>query len=392
MSLDVPTLMLAGAFVALLSGLLLVFSWFQYKQMVPALWWASGNIVLAMGIAALAFGGVTGSIPLTATAFFALTVAPMLIWTAARLFEGRMPNYVVMAAGPFAMAVIAFLPPAVPLEVVAGLASTTFSVAYLGHAAWIIGRSDARLASRWPLVGFLMLHIGALLLGPVTAMQGISGLALAPLTSLFGIIHFESLIFVIGTTIFVVAGMREASELRHKQAAEIDPLTGLANRRAFLERADRIVERCMHEDSPFAVMVIDLDRFKAVNDGYGHAMGDAVLRLFADVVRRSIRPTDVFGRLGGEEFAAVLPGTAAEAGVAIAERIRRSFEMAAMYVDGRRVNATLCAGVSASGHDTVVLSNMLREADAALYRAKAAGRNCVQGPARPESGNVVRVA
>jgi diguanylate cyclase (GGDEF)-like protein len=304
-----------------------------------------------------------------------------------------MPGYVAMAVGPFVMAAISFLPPSLPVEAMSGLTSTFFSVAYLGHAAWMIARSRVRLASRWPLVGFLVVHVCTLMLAPVSAAQGVPDLAMAPLASLFGIIHFEALIFVIGTTLFVVAGVREASEQRHRHAAEIDALTGLPNRRSFFERADRLVARCRQDGTPYSALVIDLDRFKAVNDNYGHEMGDAVLRQFGEVLRRSMRPTDVFGRLGGEEFVAILPGTSPDAAMAVAERVRRSFEMAAMYVDGRRINATLCVGAAGGPPDTA-LPALLREADAALYRAKAAGRNSVAGPGpgREPEDNVVRVA
>ena len=107
--------------------------------------------------------------------------------------------------------------------------------------------------------------------------------------------------------------------------ARTDPLTGIANRAAFLENAGRVLDRCRRDSAPVSVMMFDLDRFKAINDRYGHAVGDAVIRKFCEIATAALRPNDVFGRMGGEEFAVVLPGSSIEAACARAERIRNSF-------------------------------------------------------------------
>jgi diguanylate cyclase (GGDEF)-like protein len=203
-----------------------------------------------------------------------------------------------------------------------------------------------RLVSRWPLAAFLVMHAGVLLLGPIAAARSSAAMDLPAVDSLFGIIHFEALLFVLGTTIFIVAGMRESSELRHKQAAETDSLTGLANRRDFLDKAERLLERARRDNGVLAVAAIDLDRFKAVNDNFGHAIGDQALRLFADVARKTLRPTDLVGRLGGEEVAAILPGTDLMAALAIADRLRRAYAEAAASIEGRELNGTFSAGIA----------------------------------------------
>ncbi len=380
MILDVPTLTLAGSFVALLSGAMLVFAWYQYREMSPVLWWAAADFVLAAAIALLAFGGVAANGPMLALAFGCLAGSSALVWASARRFNGLKPHYGLMLLGPAIVLGVNAFPIGAALADLRGGLGTLFNAAYLVAAAWTLLVQDGeKLRSRWPLVGFILTHTAVLIVGAATAATSSAGIVPLPaVESLFGIIHFEALIYMVGTTIFVVAAMRESSELRHKRAASIDSLTGLANRGAFFDRAARLVERCRQDGVPYAVIALDLDHFKAVNDGYGHATGDRTLQIFGEAAQKALRPNDALGRIGGEEFAAVLPGSGAEAAVAMAERIRRAFAMAATFVDGQPVNATVSAGTAATDQPEVPLDALMQEADAALYRAKFAGRNRVE--------------
>jgi diguanylate cyclase (GGDEF)-like protein len=128
--------------------------------------------------------------------------------------------------------------------------------------------------------------------------------------------------------------------------------------------------------APVSVLAFDLDHFKAINDKSGHAAGDAVLQLFAKVARETLRATDIVGRLGGEEFVAVLPSTAAEAAIA-AERVREALAAASIVRNGRRITATVSIGV-ASGSPATAIDLLITRADDALYRAKGNGRNRVE--------------
>ena|SRR5262245_39698365 len=123
-------------------------------------------------------------------------------------------------------------------------------------------------------------------------------------------------------------------------------------------------------------MMFDLDRFKSVNDRFGHGVGDEALRVFGATASTNLRASDVLGRLGGEEFAAVLPGTVEDASIA-AERVRRAFQVAGVSVAGCLLDATVSIGV-ASGEPGSDVMGMLVSADAALYRAKIKGRNRVE--------------
>jgi diguanylate cyclase (GGDEF)-like protein len=133
---------------------------------------------------------------------------------------------------------------------------------------------------------------------------------------------------------------------------------------------------------------MDLDKFKTVNDTRGHHAGDQVLIAFCGVAEAAIRPGDLFGRLGGEEFACLLPGSPLEGGLDVAERIRRNFEATSLTIGGDTLSATVSIGVAISADQNKDLATLLMEADRALYRAKANGRNRVE---HAEEESVVRL-
>jgi diguanylate cyclase (GGDEF)-like protein len=171
---------------------------------------------------------------------------------------------------------------------------------------------------------------------------------------------------------------KERAEHRHKTAALVDPLTGVSNRRAFLQDGEAHLRRQATDPRPTAVMLLDLDNFKSINDRYGHGVGDRVLEIFADVSSGCLRRIDLFGRVGGEEFAALLRDTTRERAFTVAEEIRTAFADATREVDGRPLAATVSIGIVVS-HDAVLdLSALLAQADHALYRAKDNGRNRVE--------------
>jgi diguanylate cyclase (GGDEF)-like protein len=192
------------------------------------------------------------------------------------------------------------------------------------------------------------------------------------------VLSFEALLFTIAIAFILLAMAKERTEYRHKTAALTDPLTGIANRRAFLQDGEAQLQRQAIDPRPTTVMLLDLDHFKSINDRFGHALGDRVLEIFAEVSSGCLRRIDLFGRVGGEEFAAVLRDTAHERALVVGEQIRSSFAEAAREVDGRPVAATVSIGIVVS-HDAVLdLSVLLAQADHALYRAKDSGRNRVE--------------
>src|SRR5262249_19674976 len=161
--------------------------------------------------------------------------------------------------------------------------------------------------------------------------------------------------------------------------ALIDPLTGVANRRAFFDRGDPLLDRVITERQPAALLLFDLDRFKQVNDTSGHQAGDRLLKAFADIAAAWMRPGDLFGRLGGEEFAGLLVTPSLAQALQTAERVRREFE--GITSPCPPAAATVSIGVAMASDAGWNLHALLAAADRALYRAKAKGRNRVE-PAR----------
>lgn len=162
-------------------------------------------------------------------------------------------------------------------------------------------------------------------------------------------------------------------------AADHDPLTGTLNRAAFLRRGRALAGDAQRTGGTVVAMMLDIDHFKSVNDRHGHAAGDAVLVTFATRMREHLREDGLFGRFGGEEFAALLPGLDADAAMRVAERLRHLASEPITLDDGRVLDITVSVGValsSASMHADA-LETLLSQADVALYRAKAMGRNRV---------------
>ncbi|KMO12747.1 GGDEF domain-containing protein, partial [Methylobacterium platani] len=164
---------------------------------------------------------------------------------------------------------------------------------------------------------------------------------------------------------------RLEAELR--RLADTDPLPGALPRRRFLEVCARDWPR--RPGHAACLLMLDLDHFKAINDRHGHAAGDAVLRLFAETARRIAGPDALVARLGGEEFAALLPGRDVAAARRTGEEIARRFAGAGRQGEGPGIPATVSVGLAAARPGLDDLSSLLSAADRALYRAKAGGRN-----------------
>ena len=171
---------------------------------------------------------------------------------------------------------------------------------------------------------------------------------------------------------FMLTYRLEAARRKAEQLANTDVLTGLENRRAFLERGQTLAHDCERKRQPLSVLMIDADHFKKINDRFGHAVGDTVLRHLAERLTEHRRTSDICGRMGGEEFAMLLPNTAVGDAMALAERLCQACAADPMHYDGEVVTSTVSIGVAGEGY---AIEHLLSCADEALYQAKAAGRN-----------------
>lgn len=159
------------------------------------------------------------------------------------------------------------------------------------------------------------------------------------------------------------------------QLATHDALTELANRRHFIELIDKEIARSQRHQRPMALAMVDLDHFKRINDAHGHIGGDAVLRQFSEILRRLVRADDIAARIGGEEFAVVLPETGLEAAKEFAERLRQAVATAQFSPAGVPTRITTSIGIAMLDPAAADRSSLMRAADRALYRAKDEGRN-----------------
>lgn len=183
-----------------------------------------------------------------------------------------------------------------------------------------------------------------------------------------------------GRATHFVAVMEDITERKLLQdelhrMATTDALTGVANRRHFMERTRAEIARAARHGAPFSIIMMDIDHFKKVNDSHGHAIGDATLVAVSRTANEMMRANDVFGRLGGEEFAVALPDTDLAAAAVVAERLRMCLAEVQIPLDADSVTVTVSLGVAQLASHETSLEALLSRADAGLYRAKGAGRN-----------------
>jgi diguanylate cyclase (GGDEF)-like protein len=168
------------------------------------------------------------------------------------------------------------------------------------------------------------------------------------------------------------------AQLKLEHQARTDALTGIANRRAFLDAAHQELSRVNRRESPLTVLMLDIDHFKKVNDRFGHDVGDDLLAEFARRIEKGLRGYDQFARLGGEEFAVMLPGCNVEQAVATAERLRHAISAEPFAVRGNIVPMTVSIGVGIVREFEMTIDGVLTRADTALYAAKDNGRDRVE--------------
>jgi diguanylate cyclase (GGDEF)-like protein/PAS domain S-box-containing protein len=171
---------------------------------------------------------------------------------------------------------------------------------------------------------------------------------------------------------------RKLLEVELQRQAQFDYLTELPNRRSFMDRSVVELSRAQRYDNALSVLMLDIDHFKLINDTYGHQAGDLVLKSLAQIFQEVLRNVDIIGRLGGEEFAAVLPETGIEIATEVAERLRQVISSSEVVLtDGNKIQFTVSIGIAAFIDENSNIDMLLSEADKALYRAKQSGRNRV---------------
>jgi diguanylate cyclase (GGDEF)-like protein len=375
MSLDTSTLYTVATMIAALLGMMLLFFGFQ-ERIVALKWWGSAYLLGAASVALWTFGstrfGDLFALTLNATGFLTCGI----VWNASRLFHGRKPNYpgLVLGALAWIAAVMALPPNAAALRITIGAGIVALYAALTATELWAERRRA--LQKRWPSVAVPVLH-GFVLMLPI-----LLGDLLHPHDRAFDdsiwvtVFAVELVLYAVGSVFLIFMLVSERAVTVHKNAASCDPLTGILNRRGFAEACARLIEREANGGRPVTVLIFDIDHFKSINDRFGHPAGDEILKLFSAVVVNNLRLSDLSGRIGGEEFAALLP-CPLEEGVIVAERVREAFEASGIVCEEGPVDTTVSIGV-AGGPAGTELEVLLASADTALYQAKRTGRNRVE--------------
>jgi diguanylate cyclase (GGDEF)-like protein len=375
MSLDTSTLYLVATMVAAMLGAMLLF--FGRQESIPALkWWGTAYLLGAASVALWTLASNTLGEMLILACNAIGFVACGMVWNAARVFHGRKPNLpgLVLGALAWIAAVMTLEPEASALRMTIGAAIVAIYAVLTAAELWTERRRS--MQRRWPAIAVPVLH-GFVLMLPILLGdlfhwhdRTFSGSVWVTVFSI------ELVLYAVGTVFVIFMLVSERAVTVHKNAASMDPLTGMFNRRGFAEATSRVIEREAKAGRPVTVMIFDIDHFKSINDRFGHPAGDEILKLFSAVVVNNLRFTDLSGRIGGEEFAALLP-CSLEEGVLAAERVREAFERSGIVDETGPVDTTVSIGV-AGGPAGTELEVLLAAADTALYQAKRTGRNRVE--------------
>jgi diguanylate cyclase (GGDEF)-like protein len=377
MPLDVPTLFIVSMFVTTILGLFLLFAWAQDRSIRALAWWGVAYLIGGVSVAIYTVQDSFSNALSMAIGNALLFVACGVIWSGARLFHGRDVKPIWMFAGALVWLVALPLPGFVTSTMARVVLSSIAIAGYTLLTAWELwGGRKERLLSRWPAMAVLALH-GVVFLSPIPiVLLSDSEIGFSDfMGGWFAIFALETLLYAIATAFIILTMAKERSERIHRTAATIDPLTEIFNRRALLETGRRILGRIAWDKQPVSVLMFDLDHFKKINDRFGHAVGDRALQTFARTAAVRLRATDILGRLGGEEFAAILPGTSLLSAAVAAERVRVAFQADAAEIDGLPIGGTVSIGVAATESPDSDIDTLLAQADIALYAAKASGRN-----------------
>lgn len=377
MLLDLSTSLAISGFTLAVAGGLLLLSWLHHRSHRALAQWSSAFILGAVAIALIAARGHISNLWSIWVANAFLATAYGVMWEGARTFEGQASRAAFVFAGTIiwllACAIPAFYAAATARAVLMMAVGMTYSLLAV-RELWR-GRSEP-LISRWPIIIVLTIHAFTLPLRiPLASSLGGAGPAQP---YLFAFVMFETLLFCMCAAYLLGSLSKERVALWHKQTSLLDPLTAVPNRRAFLDQGARIVDRACISHQPAALLLFDLDRFKSINDQYGHAAGDQALVAFCRVATSELRPTDLFARLGGEEFGCLLPNVSRAAALAVAERIRVAFEATTHGTGEVPFVATVSVGMAFADSWNIDLPSLLVAADRALYRAKQEGRNRVE--------------
>ena len=379
MGLDIKRLFVTDVAVLLVTPAVSLFFWHRDRDGDWLLWWAAGTAMV--GIAMLAIG-ISGPVPGPAVgvpAAILLFAGFVLAWQSMRRLNDRptVKGWVILLVTGFVIALGVAVILGADLRQRSALLMVASAFSAMACAWEVTFHAPTPSRSRFPLAGIFF--VMGVLLALSAVPTGLRGHApVASFGDLLG--HTLPLINSIGilcVCFYVMLIINERARNRYRKLASTDELTGLPNRRFFMEEASRLSQRA---NSPACVLMMDLDHFSEVNRQFGHAGGDEALKGFADVLRKGLRSTDIVARYGGEEFCAFFVATEMAEAVDIAERLREAVARLSINLKAEPLKFTVSIGVAALREGDLVAT--VSDADTALYRAKDQGRNQVAAALR----------
>jgi diguanylate cyclase (GGDEF)-like protein len=374
---SLSTLSAIAVFTPALAGCLLLLSWLQHRKVTALAVWGSGFIIASVATTLIIV--LRGEIP----NFWSIVVGNALLaaaygilWCGARKFDDKNISIPLALVGVLLWIVACSIGPVYARPEARAAVMAAIGIVYTLLAFFELWRGRGDNVWRWPIMVLLLAH------APVIPIHiPLAGALTHPDPSdvdLFTFSIFEGAFICISTAYLLGGLVKDRIATGYQRASLTDPLTGVTNRRGFFEKGERLLMRARLAREPIALIMFDLDQFKRINDRYGHHVGDEVLTAFCKVATTHLRPNDLFGRIGGEEFASLLPDTGLDDAVWLADRTRAAIEAASYHVGEHSIHATVSVGVAFSNDATADLTGLLQAADDALYRAKNAGRNCVE--------------
>lgn len=367
MLLDIATLTIVSIIITVLAGALLMFSWWQNRNVPGLACWGASLVVAAVGLGMLTQRGRAPGWLTIGMANAVIFAAYGLFWSGFRIFERRRAHLMPVLAGALVWSAACGIPEfykSFPTRV--GLASVLIA-AYMLAAAWEIwrGRTE-RLMSRYPVAILLLAHAGLTLLRyPTITLWRETSEATVFSTPWIAAHSFETLIFTVTSAFLLLGITKERIDREQRLMASREPLTGILNRRAFLDAARSRIAKAPRQDEPAALILADIDRFREINDRFGHDAGDEVLRTVCRIAAGIMPDTALLGRLGSDEFAIVLPGASEADAAFAAEALREAVAAVRFQADGFVFHATASTGLATTGTEGS-LEGLVRAAGAAL--------------------------
>lgn len=379
LSVHSPTLLILAAILSALITVVLYAVWYFNRQIPGLKLWTMSLLGASVFSTTLLVRDQMPEALSVALAQGASAIAAFMCWQGGRVYVGQAPiptRHAATAIGLLVALVLYFTAVQPHAGVRFALGGSFSGVCFLLTARTLARGGFRQVPARYLLAGTMVVHGAWVLVRPLLfglAVRTQEGLVAR--LSEFVVLEATMALVLIGFGVLMLTNEYVTTELRH--LAEVDPLTSVFNRRAFLALLDKALSHAQRAQTALPVLVIDLDHFKKINDTWGHQGGDDALRHFVTLAHRCLRKEDIMGRLGGEEFAIFLPDADSQGALALAERLCALVQTQPLVDGDRSIALTVSIGIALARTGDAAQA-ALQRADTAMYIAKERGRNRVE--------------